>query len=64
LVKNQPLNGAGKSPFSGLQLSFLFRYQIDATALLRRNWRYSFVLFLANYLALQRMVGSHCKVLR
>lgn len=44
--------GAGISPFSGLQLSLLSRYQIDAMALLRRNWRYALVLLAADYLAL------------
>jgi hypothetical protein len=44
--------GAGISPFSGLQLSLLSRYQIDALSMLRRNWRYALVLLGADYLAL------------
>lgn len=44
--------GAGISPFSGLQLSLLSRYQVDLMALLRRNWRYALVLLAADYLAL------------
>ena len=45
--------GAGISPFSGLQLSLLSRYNIEAMAMLRRNWRYALVLLAADYLALQ-----------
>lgn len=44
--------GAGISPFSGLQLSLLSRYQIDALSMLKRNWRYALVLLAADYLAL------------
>lgn len=44
--------GAGLSPFSGLQLSLISRYQVEAMALLRRNWRYALVLLAADYLAL------------
>ena len=48
--------GAGLSPFSGLQLSLISRYQIDPVAMLRRNWRYALVLLAADYLALQLYV--------
>ncbi|MCH8531596.1 MAG: hypothetical protein LAT65_12165 [Saccharospirillum sp.] len=45
--------GAGLSPFSGLQLSLISRYQVDAMSMLRRNWRYGLVLLAMDYLALQ-----------
>jgi hypothetical protein len=44
--------GTGMSPFSGIQLSLISRYQINAMAMLRRNWRYALVLLGADYLAL------------
>lgn len=44
--------GTGISPFSGLQLSLLSRYHVNAMALLRRNWRYALMLLMADYLAL------------
>ncbi|MHA7880594.1 MAG: hypothetical protein ACX931_12430 [Saccharospirillum sp.] len=49
--------GAGISPFSGLQLSLISRYHVNAMALSRRNWRYALVVLAADYLALQLYVG-------